>query len=99
MKKYLIKSTSVGTAANPNFAGVSKVWYSGRNSSSDILASVFEEDVSDVKFAIRRLAATCGYDSQRGAKIGLFHINKSLAEESAKYGHHEFTSEIIEVEC
>ena len=42
MKKYLIKSTSTGTATNPNFAGVSDTWWSGKGSLTNSGRDVFE---------------------------------------------------------
>ena len=98
MKKYLIKSTSTGTAANPNFAGVSDTWWSGKGSLSNSGRHVFEKDSSNIKLATRYLAKEYGYESERSAKVGLAAIKKSHDEESARYNFHTFEDSIVAIE-
>lgn len=98
MIRYLIKTTATGTENNSTFKGVSRSWYMGKSNSSDVYATVFEEDVSDVEKAKKRLASRCGYTSLRGAKVALATVNKKTAVE-AEYGFNSFVSEVVEVNC
>ena len=98
MKKYLIKSVSTGTATNPNFAGVSDTWWSGKGSLSNVGREAFEKDSSNVKLAIAYLAREYGYDSESAAKVGLAAIKKSHDEETARYNFHTFEDSIVAVE-
>ena len=98
MKKYLVKITSTGTATNPNFAGVSNTWWSGKGSLTNSGRDVFERDSSNVKLATRYLAKEYGYDSERAAKVGLAAIKKFHDEETSRYSYHTFEHSIVAVE-
>ena len=98
MIRYLTKTTATGTENNKAFKGVSRAWYMGKSNSSDLYATVFEEDVSDIEKSKRALAARCGYTTLRGAKVALATVNKKTALE-AEYGFNSFVNEVIEVKC
>ena len=96
--KYIIKVTCIGTDNNPNFAGVRKTWWCGKDSQNNILSTVFEDDCSDVFFATRRLAMVHGYATEKDAERGLAFLKKHHKEESEKWNFHVFEHEIVSVE-
>ena len=85
--KYLIKDTLVATDNNPNFAGETRTYWSGKEDTSTC-------DELDLK----RLAKWYGYSTKAGAARGL-KKHKELADWESDRGFWKHTSvEIVEIE-
>ena len=86
MKMYLIKSVSIATQSNPNFAGETRVYILGKN-----LCTKYKEEY--LKF----YAKEYGYKTISGAKQRFKSLKETFEWESER-GFWESTCEIIEVE-
>ena len=96
MTKYLVKSTSVGTKTNPNFAGEIAISYYGKDQK---MVGHEGTHYSDMNFPLKDyLIEEYGYNRESDAKRSWIYKNIKETDGKDAYGFWESTVEIIKVE-